>query len=149
MEVGAIDPEAGGRLGHIPARGLQRLADRLDFAALDFAPQSHRLLARRAGLEPRAQVLGPHLITVHQDRGALHQVPELAHVARPMVALEQRDRFVGQALRRLLATRGELLKEMAAQDRDVRRALPQRGHVDGEHVQAIEEVLSEASGLDR
>src|SRR5436309_11160177 len=59
VEVGAIDPETGGRLGSIPARGLQRLPDRLDFAALDFAAQPHRLLARRAGLEPRAQVLGP------------------------------------------------------------------------------------------
>src|SRR5262245_26780805 len=66
VEIGAVDPEPGRRLGHVPARLLERLADRFRLAALDLAPEPGALLARPSGLEPGGQVLGPDVRSLDQ-----------------------------------------------------------------------------------
>ncbi|MNZ11188.1 hypothetical protein D3C78_280510 [compost metagenome] len=81
------------------------------------------------------------------DRHALHQVGQLAHVARPVVVAQRHDRggveADGTALL-VLHARDELVD----QQRDVFHPLAQRRHLDGEDVEAVVEILAEAAGLD-
>ena len=81
------------------------------------------------------------------DRHALHQVGQLADIARPVVLTQRHDRA------RVEADRAALLvlharDQLAHQQRNVLDALAQRCHLDGEDVEAVVQVLAEAALLD-
>ena len=84
-----------------------------------------------------------HHLVGGEDHRAVHGVLELAHVARPVVAREQRHRVVGEPGHRLADLGAALLEEMVRERRDVFAPLAQRGHADREDIDAVEEVVAE------
>src|SRR5882724_9044655 len=76
-----------------------------------------------------------------QDR-PLDHVAELAHVARPGVAHELRERLVGDPVDALLARHLAVAQELADQERDILDALAQRRDAYRHHVDAVVEVLA-------
>src|SRR5213079_1385559 len=74
--------------------------------------------------------------------GALDHVAELAHVARPRVAHELRERLVGDPVDALLARHLAVAQELADQERDILDALAQRRDAYRHHVDAVVEVLA-------
>ena len=85
------------------------------------------------------------LFAVGQHHGAEDRVLELAHIARPAEAGEQRKRLRAQRAHALALLGGDAGKEMAGELGDVLRPLAQRRHGDRKHVQAVEQVLAEAA----
>src|SRR5438477_5590033 len=81
-------------------------------------------------------------LLVGEDEGAVYGILELAHVARPRVSPQELQRGAADPLPRPLGG-VELGEERAGQQLDVPRALAQRRQPDGEHAQAIEEVLAQ------
>ena len=75
--------------------------------------------------------------------GALHDVLQFPDVPRPVVLLQQGERLGGDPPGLLAELLAVLLEEVRDQQRDVLPALPERGEVNGDHVQAVEEVLPE------
>src|SRR5262245_63513149 len=73
----------------------------------------------------------------------------LAHVAGPGVGDEPLLGVARELDRRPPALAARLLEEVPHEQRDVLAALAQRGHLDRDHVQAVEEVLAEAPLADR
>ena len=82
-----------------------------------------------------------HPIRVH-DRHALDQVGQLAHVARPVVAAQRHDRGGVEADGAALLV-FHAQDEFVDQHRDVLHPLAQRGHLDGEYVEPVEEIFPE------
>ena len=83
-------------------------------------------------------------IAGRQDRHALDDVAELADVAGPGVALEQRASDVGVDRARPDVVAGaELRQEVGHERPDVLRPLAQRRHADRKPAQAVEEILAE------
>ena len=78
------------------------------------------------------------------DDEALHLVLQLAHVARPVVGLEELHRLLREARRGLAELGRVALEEVLGEERDVLAALAQRRHADGEDLEAVVEVLAEA-----
>ena len=115
-------------------------------SASDALPSSERrLLAvghRRAGSESVRQA--QHAVRTHHDR-ALDQVAELAHVAGPVVALERRQRLGGHLADRPSEARALAAREVLDEERDVLATLAQRRQPDRDDVQAVVEVLAEAT----
>ena len=143
-----MDAEPPGSPTHVPAHALEH-------------PQHVLPLELIAGLAQRQpRVLGePHpgfgqrqveRNIVHLEHGLPRQhdrpvddVLELAHVSRPVVANE---RLQGPGRDRAdvaIALAGDLAHEVLDEDRNVVAPLAERGHVDGHHVQAIEEIVAE------
>ena len=79
-----------------------------------------------------------------QHRQAFHQVGQLAHVARPGIQAQGLQRLVGEA-HFAAAGAGQLRGDGHHQVGQVVGALAQRGHLDGEHIQAVEQVLAEVT----
>ena len=88
-------------------------------------------------------------VAVGQHHGAKHRVLELADVARPVVSGQSSASaslaMPADALALLDAEAGE---KAHRQIRHVAKAGPERRNGDREHVEAIEEILAEAPGLD-
>src|SRR5262249_14308522 len=82
------------------------------------------------------------------DEGAVHDVLELADVARPGVAAEARQRLGAEALVRPLAL-VELRQEEVGEQLDVVAALAERRHRDGEDGEPVEEVFAQLPLGDR
>ena len=96
----------------------------------------------------RRQVVAQDELAVAEDDRALHGVAQLADVPRPLVAAED---LQGQGVhpRHVLARLGvELVHEVLHQDGDVLAPVAQGRQGDLEDVEAEEEVLPEALGLD-
>ncbi|EWS52847.1 hypothetical protein X551_04363 [Methylibium sp. T29] len=83
-----------------------------------------------------------------QHHAALHQVLELADVARPVVGQHRVDRAAGEAAHAPAVALVELVQEVVHEHRDVLAPLAQRRHPHRQHVEAEEQVLAEAAGLD-
>ena len=83
----------------------------------------------------------------HDDR-PLDGVLQLAHVAGPVVGDQRLHRLLGDPGRRRGRRVAELRQEVLHQQRDVVLALSQRRHMDGDHVQAVVQVLAETPGVD-
>ena len=83
-----------------------------------------------------------------QNDDALHHVLELPHISGPMIGIELavglRRQFFGLAAVGL----GEGAQKVIGQQRDVALAIAQRRHVEGNDVEAIEEILPEVAALD-
>ena len=78
-----------------------------------------------------------------EDHRALDHVAQLAHVARPVVLLEDPHRRRIERRHRLVVARVELGEERLHQQRQVLLALAQRRQLDGEHVQPVVQVLAQ------
>ena len=81
------------------------------------------------------------------DRHALYQVGQLTHVARPVVLTERHDGGGVEANRTALFDL-HARDQFIHQQRNVLDPLTQGRHFDGEDVQAIEQILTEAARLD-
>ena len=99
------------------------------------------------------EVVGPDLRTWFDDNGnVLDYVLELAYVPAPGVGAQRPQRCIGQAREgRALAAMADPIggKEVVREQRDVLRPLPQRGHVDRYHPQAIIQIFPHVARLDR
>src|SRR5208337_1105217 len=80
-----------------------------------------------------------------EDDGPLHHVFQLAHIAGPLVALEQNYRIALNILHRLLEQLPILAEKMPCNPRDVFRALLKRRRIDAHDVNAVEKILAEFS----
>ena len=81
-------------------------------------------------------------------REPLGDITQLAHVARPVVGLERRDRVVGRGRQRHAVLHRELPQEVFEQWRDVVTPLAQRRNRDVDHVQAVVEIFAKVSARD-
>src|SRR6185436_10401287 len=90
VEVAPLEPQTLGRLGHAPARALER---RLDLLPLELAHRVAQPRARRGGSfgarEDRLDLLRADGGAPGHDPEPLHDVPQLADVAGEGVAPEQ------------------------------------------------------------
>ena len=82
-------------------------------------------------------------LPAREDAGALHDVADLARIARPRMLPEQRLRVLVQYLRRRAAPHGHLVQELLGDRNDVHRPESQRGQLDPEHVEPEEQVAPE------
>ena len=107
----------------------------LERAAADVARE--RRLLREADLrDPFA---------VGHDERTVDGVRQLAHVARPVIALEAIDGRRRERLRRVAAL-VELREEVLREELDIVAALAQRRHVQRKHLQPVEQVLAQPAG---
>ena len=91
----------------------------------------------------RGQVARLDQRALSQHDGTLDRVGELAHVTRPAVALQPRQRL-GREAREGLAVLGRALaQEVLRQHRDVLGALAERRHAHGHDVEPIEQIVAE------
>src|SRR5271154_6181549 len=77
-----------------------------------------------------------------KDNGALHQVLQLANVARPGIPLEGSHGFRRNVVDLLPDPTAEHLDEMRDQSRNVFPALSKRGQQDGEDIQTIIQITA-------
>ena len=82
------------------------------------------------------------------DHDPLHQIPQLAHIARPGVFFERAERLRGQFFRLAAIGGRELAQEMIGQQAHVFDPLPQRRHMKRDHIQAVEQIFAEIAALD-
>ena len=144
----ALDPEALGGPRHVPVVGA-KLGQ--DIGALEVVARVlERPVARlpRGGrrffwAQRRRQVLGRDHVAGRHDDQPLDHVPELAHVARPVVGQEIAERLAGERLGALAVLGAELRDELAHVRGNVVLAGSQRRDLDRDDVQPIVEVLAE------
>ncbi len=86
---------------------------------------------------------------VGQDDGPIDGVLQLAHVPGPIVDHQQLQRLCGRADHALALLDVEAAHEVLDQIGDVLSAFTQGGRLDGEDIQAIEQVLAETAGRHR
>src|SRR3990172_4284916 len=102
--------------------------------------------------DPRAWVDGQcgciYLRTVSQNHRSLDEVLQLANVARPVVFHQHRLRFRREPFDLLAELPVVMLYVVARQKLDIGTSVPQRWQIDGDDVEAIEEVLSELPLVD-
>ena len=82
------------------------------------------------------------------DHDALHQIAQLAHVARPGIFFERAQSLFGQFLGLAPVGGGEFLQEMIRQQAHVLDTLAQRRDMERHHVQAVEQILAKIAALD-
>src|SRR5688572_18279976 len=75
-----------------------------------------------------------------ENRGALQDVLEFPDVAGPGVVLELRQASRADALQRFSESTGHPAEEEANEERNVGRALAQRGNFNWKHIQPVEEI---------
>src|SRR5205823_11788270 len=103
-------------------------------------------LAIERGLGRQAELRNPRAVA--HDVGALDNVPQLAHVARPTVALQPLE--CGR--RERLGLRGtlvELLEEMLRKKLDIAVALAQRRHEQRKHLETVKQVAPQPACIAR
>ena len=94
------------------------------------------------------QKIGSMILAVREDDGAFDGVFEFADVAGPVVIDEELHRGVGEIARRLGVVRAVLLEEALDEQRDIFFALAQRRQVEGDDVEAMEQIFAEAAFAD-
>ena len=85
--------------------------------------------------------------TVGADHRALHQVAQLADVARPGVSLQHLHVVFGDRLDALAEGRRELLDEAPHQHRNVLGPLAQRRHPNRKDIQPVIQIFAEGVGV--
>src|SRR5438093_46824 len=144
----ARDPEERGRSRDVPARLLKDVDDSIAYGVVERARR--RGDGRRRRCEVRqTEGAGADLGLGREQRDSLHQVAELAYVARPRVGQERRARVGGERLGRHAVVGARPAQKVLGERQDVARPLAQRRQREGEHGQAMVEILAEASALDR
>ena len=152
----AVEPEELGRAVLVAAGAVKRLADHVVLVLLHGQAQVDAGVGQRAQVAPRllrgaaqlrGQVVGANDGPLAEQHGALDGVLERADVAWPIVGLEHRHRLIGEADEVLtLHAFGARVQEEAREHLDVFDALSQGRQVHVHHVEAVIEVLAEASG---
>src|SRR6266849_6684445 len=84
-------------------------------------------------------------VRITQDHRALDEVLQLADVARPVVRMKQRRRRRGDAADPLADALGVAMGEVFDEQGDIGPTVAEGGHVQGEHVEPIEEVRAEGA----
>src|SRR5437867_2030926 len=155
IERGTAQAQERGRGLLVPARGLERLEDR---GALDLLQRARRHLRRRDGaaatlarrvLERLGQVGQRDLLAPRDQHRPLERVLQLADVARPRVGEQAPVRLRLDDVGAALVLGAVPVEERAHEDGHVLAALAQRGHRDGDGVDAEVEVLAEPAVLHR
>ena len=95
-------------------------------------PESERLRSDRLSRAPSAE-----------DDGPLEEVLQLADVSRKAVCREAFERRGREAGPRAPESPGDLAEEMVGEEREVLHPLPERGDVDRNRVQPVEEIGAE------
>src|SRR6516225_7586215 len=85
---------------------------------------------------------------ITQDHRSLNHVLQLANVSWPMVRLKHFQSSLVDIFDLLSDLARVALREVFHQHGDVLFAISQRWHIDGKHVQAVEQVASEGSCVD-
>ena len=88
-------------------------------------------------------------IAIGQNHGAEHGVFQLAHIARPVIARQQRGGLGAQASDFLAFFRSKAGRKAAGEIRHIIAARAQRRDGDRKHIEAIVQVFAEAAGLDQ
>ena len=150
VEVAPLEPERPRGLRHVV--GVARRARRGSSPARP--PPRARGSRRRRGTDPRAaaarRAAPPptssrrDLRAVAEDGEPLDEVPELAHVAGPVVGLEREERLAREAHRAAAVALAGLGEEARRELGDVLAPLAQRRRVDRHDVEPVVEVLAEA-----
>ena len=157
ISVVRFRPRILGGLFLVAAAARERVEDQIGLEAVDrgaeVALAARAVLALGSGGGRPAQRLGQvvdvQISAAAQHGDPLHQVLELAHVARPVVAAQDLERGVGDRLDLGAALLVQHLEEVHHEQRDVLAPLAQRRHLDRDHVEPVEEVLAEAPVADR
>src|SRR5438874_9776613 len=145
------DPQRVRGFDPMPAELLKRAEDHLFFDV------GQRLACERINrgaadfrlLEPRLDRRGAdHARVCFEYAGALHDVLKLTDIARPVVALQQTQRFGFDVAKRLVLAARDRVEEMTAQFRNILDPLTQRRQLDGHDVEPIEQIAAEFSFID-
>jgi hypothetical protein len=94
------------------------------------------------------QHLGRDTLAVMHHHDAPDHVLQLAHVARPVVGAQDRQRVVGESPEAPALLPREALEEDISEKRDILSALAQRRQVHRQDVEAVIEVGSQPPGFD-
>src|SRR5205823_4966753 len=95
------------------------------------------------------QVFGKYALGRAEDDGALNRVLKLAHVAGPIVSRETLARLRSEARHLAFELRAVLRCEVVGEQRYVVPSLAQRGHLEGDDVESVVQVLTKAALFDR
>src|SRR5258708_38361375 len=87
--------------------------------------------------------------TQRHDHGALNEVLQLPDIARPIVALEDFHRVIGDMVDHLALAFGELLNEVSGQQWDILFAFAQRRECDWKDIQAVVQIGAKFAFLDQ
>src|SRR5437660_4826174 len=155
VELRAADAEVTGRARLVAPGALEGGDDRALFQLGEWLAGRRRGGRRgpraggRLGAHRDAELLARQQAAVGDDARPLDGILQLADVARPAVGQQDVARAAAQPGLAAPHLDAELAHEMAGQQQDVVAALAQRGQVDAEHGQAIEEVVTEPAVGDR
>src|SRR5580704_14188022 len=153
VQVHPVELRLARRLAHVAVRPAEQLGE---VGALELGDDGvlrllERQLRARRGRVARSRGVGPaggrlaaeRAGRVPQHHPALHVVLQLAHVAVPVVVPHLVHHLGGEEQVCHVA-RVALGQELADEHLQVVHPLAQRGHADGEHGEAVVEVLAEA-----
>src|SRR6266850_1280135 len=87
-------------------------------------------------------------LPVAQNHRTLDHILQLAHVARPVIGLEQIQGALGDMSNAFARSFGVAIDQILDQDVNIVAALPQCWHSKREHVEAVEEILTEGAFSD-
>src|SRR5262245_17806710 len=130
-----------------PVRTFEDAPDVRALHVLERATGRDERDGRRFGCR-REEVAAVEHPAARRDHRALHQVFELADIARPTVGGRPLDECRGNPRERPSELARGLRREVLDQARDVAATLPQRRHCDRKHVQAVVEIGAEKPGAD-
>ena len=102
--------------------------------------------------EPRGDeldLLGVNQFALREDRGLLHDVAQLAHVAGPLMAEEPLERLVRETPRRRSVALAEEPEEALGNGNDVLGPIAQRRDRDGKDVEPVIEVFAKLIRFDQ
>ena len=149
------DAEHLGGAGLVVARGLER--GEISFCSASSTVMPGAIVTplpapvpcvRGGGAEAR-QVLRLDELAARQNRGALDDVAQLAHVARPVVELEHPHRLGRDRLDVASVARVELVEERLDDERQIVLAIAQRRQLDREDVEPVVEIVAQLAVADR
>ena len=108
---------------------------------------SSRLISSSAGgpcsAAPRRRSALPTILTTREQHGPLHDIAQLAHVARPGILRKRADRLRIEAAQRASVAARRIRKGRPRQRQDIRRSLAQGRHLNFHRVDAKHQVLAE------
>ena len=150
IQMASFQAQRLGGLGHVPPVFFQFSQNELAFVRGTRLLQAliwlHRT-SRRAAEQFRRQMVRLDLRRRAHDHQSLHQILQLTHVSRPRIAEQHFHGCRAELLRLLPVLRAKCVQEMRRQNRNVLGALPQRRHIEGNHVQPVKEVLAKGIAL--
>ena len=101
--------------------------------------------ARHFRPSPKLEHARRDVVALREKGHPLHHIVELPHIAGPRVAQDPLFGIGGEPLGRQSVFRAGLIEEAPGEQNDVPTALAERGQAQGEHGQAVIEVLPEGA----